>query len=144
MNKRQEQRIDWSDERGVSAVEFAVILSVLVILVFGAVEFGLALSKLEVLEAASREGGRHAALGLESADSIRDLVVDAASGYTIEPGPIAIKVDGKNVSPSQKPCRDVPGNRVYVSWPQSFDLEVPFLPSWNISRTIQAVFRCEP
>jgi len=45
-------------ERGVAAVEFAIILPVLVMLLFGAVEFGLLLYNQQVITNASREGAR--------------------------------------------------------------------------------------
>lgn len=45
-------------ERGAAAVEFALLLPLLVLLVFGIVEFGLALHRQQVLATASREGAR--------------------------------------------------------------------------------------
>ena len=46
------------DERGVAAVEFALVLPLLLILMFGIVEFGLAWYSKQVLTNASREGAR--------------------------------------------------------------------------------------
>ena len=45
-------------ERGAAAVEFAIVLPVLILLVFGAVEFGLLLYNQQVITNASREGAR--------------------------------------------------------------------------------------
>ena len=45
-------------EKGASAVEFAVILPVLVLILFGLVEFGILLYNKQVLTNASREGAR--------------------------------------------------------------------------------------
>ena len=45
-------------QRGVAAVEFAIVLPVLVLLLFGAIEFGLLLYNQQVITNASREGAR--------------------------------------------------------------------------------------
>ena len=46
------------NEHGTAAVEFALLLPLLVLLLFGIVEFGLALYRQQVLATASREGAR--------------------------------------------------------------------------------------
>src|ERR1035441_8138778 len=50
-------------ERGAAAVEFALLLPVLLLLVFGIVDFGRALNAQITLTQAAREGVRLAALG---------------------------------------------------------------------------------
>ncbi len=45
-------------QKGVAAVEFAIILPVLMIIVFGIIEFGLLLYDKQVITNASREGAR--------------------------------------------------------------------------------------
>jgi Flp pilus assembly protein TadG len=44
--------------RGASAVEFAIILPILILLVFGIIEFSLALYDKAMITNASREGAR--------------------------------------------------------------------------------------
>jgi Flp pilus assembly protein TadG len=51
------------DERGAAVVEFALILPILVLFVFGIVEFGRAYSARIELTGAVREGARAVALG---------------------------------------------------------------------------------
>ena len=46
------------EQKGASAVEFAIILPVLVLILFGTVEFGLLLYNQQVITNASREGAR--------------------------------------------------------------------------------------
>lgn len=46
------------DERGASAVEFALLLPVLMIILFGIIEFSMALYRQAILTNASREGAR--------------------------------------------------------------------------------------
>jgi Flp pilus assembly protein TadG len=50
------------DDRGAAAVEFALVLPILVVLVFGVVDFGRALFAYNYLTSAVREGGRFAAV----------------------------------------------------------------------------------
>jgi len=50
-------------ERGAAAVEFALLLPVLLLLVFGIIDFGRALNAQITLTQAAREGARLAALG---------------------------------------------------------------------------------
>jgi Flp pilus assembly protein TadG len=45
-------------ERGAAAVEFALVLPILLVLIFGIVEFGRAFQVRATLEAAAREGAR--------------------------------------------------------------------------------------
>jgi Flp pilus assembly protein TadG len=47
-----------NDQKGTAAVEFAIILPLLVLLLFGTVEFGLLLFNQQVITNASREGAR--------------------------------------------------------------------------------------
>jgi len=46
------------NERGASAVEFALLLPLLMLIVFGIIEFGIGLYRQAVLTNASREGAR--------------------------------------------------------------------------------------
>src|SRR6058998_3993479 len=48
-------------EDGAVAVELAVLLPVLALILFGTIQFGVALSKTEIYENAAREGARYAA-----------------------------------------------------------------------------------
>ncbi len=53
-------RTRWGNERGASAVEFALILPVFMLLVYGALAFGLALSLKHTMTEAAAEGSRSA------------------------------------------------------------------------------------
>jgi Flp pilus assembly protein TadG len=52
-----------SGERGAAAVEFALLSPILLILVFGIIDFGLAMNAQIIVANAVREGARTAALG---------------------------------------------------------------------------------
>jgi Flp pilus assembly protein TadG len=83
------------EQRGASAVEFALIVPLLVLLVLGIAEFGHAFQVQGTLSAAAREGVRAMALQNDPA-AARAVVRNAAS--SLNPGvtdaEIAIKVEG--------------------------------------------------
>jgi len=51
-------KVDWKNQSGASAVEFAIVLPILVLLVFGIIEFSVALYDKAMITNASREGAR--------------------------------------------------------------------------------------
>jgi Flp pilus assembly protein TadG len=57
----------WRD-RGAAAVEFALVVPVLILLIFGSIEFGLAVQARTMIGNAAREGVRVASLGGTVAD----------------------------------------------------------------------------
>ena len=65
-------------QKGAAAVEFALILPVLVLLLFGIVEFSLLLYNKQIITNASREGARFGIVAGNNEASIID-VVDAYS-----------------------------------------------------------------
>jgi len=73
-------------EKGASVVEFAIILPLLIILVFGIFQFGIAYNSYIALTHAAREGARLAAVGLyEDPDfDFEQAVRDSAPTVEIE------------------------------------------------------------
>jgi Flp pilus assembly protein TadG len=51
-------KVAWKKQTGASAVEFAIVLPILVLLVFGIIEFSVALYDKAMITNASREGAR--------------------------------------------------------------------------------------
>ena len=66
-------------EDGAAAVEFALIVGVLAMLIFGMLQFGLTFFELQSLRAATREGGRLGAVEA-TPDAIRSRVETASNG----------------------------------------------------------------
>jgi Flp pilus assembly protein TadG len=119
-------------ERGAAAVEFAIISTVLFMIVFGIIEFGRTYSQYEVFQGAAREGARRAAVGA-SLSEVQQAVSQAADPYTLSNTPAM----DRTCTPSTV------GEAVTVSWNQTFQISIPFLPPANVNRTIKGVFRCE-
>lgn len=94
------------DERGTTVVESAIVLPVLVVLLFGIIEFGFAYNDYLALRSAAREGARLAAVNngcvggaaaaCGNADAQRDdLLADTlkkANGVSASPNGISISV----------------------------------------------------
>ena len=82
--KRPPSRSRTAPDRGSVVVEFALVVPVLLLIVFGIIDFGRALNAQIVLTGAAREGVRLAALGYPNA-AIQARVASAApdlSGVT--------------------------------------------------------------
>ncbi|HWO69603.1 MAG TPA: TadE/TadG family type IV pilus assembly protein [Actinomycetota bacterium] len=132
------------DERGAAAVEFAIVVSLLLLLVFGIIAFGMFYSRFQVFQGAAREGARLAAVRA-SQDEIRQRVVDSAGPYGAEipSSTIAVQIDDVT-STATEPCSDsTSGHKVTVTWDQPFDIVLPLVPSLTFTVTIRGVFRCE-
>ena len=135
---------------GAAAVEFAVIVGLLAMLIFGMMEYGLAFWQLQSLRAAAREGARVAAVGGDSAQ-VSDAVVgatagalpDGYSGLTITPSggcpdPGASTAIDQSVSVSIDPASLPAGLQ------EIFSIDIPMLPSFQLDPNIEGTFRCEP
>ena len=72
-------------DRGAAAVEFALLLPLLLLLVFGLIDFGRALYAQVTLTQAAREGARLAALGQSS-------VVSRTQAAATDLSPVAVSV----------------------------------------------------
>jgi len=60
--KRMARRLH--HERGASAVEFALVASLLFLILFGVIQFGIAYNRVQGINSAGREGARAASMGV--------------------------------------------------------------------------------
>lgn len=74
-------------DRGAAAVEFALLAPVLLLIVFGIIDFGRALNAQITLTQAAREGARLAALG-DTAAQVQSHTTAAATGLS----PVSVTV----------------------------------------------------
>ncbi len=74
-------------DRGAAAVEFALLLPVLLLIVFGLIDFGRALNAQITLTQAAREGARLDALG-QSAQAVVQRTITAATGLGLTAGDV--------------------------------------------------------
>jgi Flp pilus assembly protein TadG len=126
---------------GASAVEFALLLPVLCIFLFGIIAFGLAFLQVQSIRTAVREGGRAAAVGAQIS-TVQQKTVDASSGSIPNGQEGNVAVDrvctpqqiGEDVSVSYD-TSNLPGGGIEVS--------IPFIPTIMLTPVLEASFRCE-
>jgi len=133
-----------SEEQGASAVEFAIVASLLFVILFGIIQFGMAYNRSQGLEAASREGARLAATDA-TYNEIQARVQAAQSLFvgtdvTVSTAPAS--------TGSQKPCQIAGiGGLVTVTAtvPPSakYAISIPLWGNQQINYTASGVFRCE-
>lgn len=137
---------------GAAMVEFALILTVLLLIVLGTIQFGLAWYTKYGMACASREGARYAVI--YHSDSTGKRILPSALSPSIEqvvrdylnkflPKKVAdaciIAVDGAGLA-------GIPGTDIIVrvSCPNPWNLLGGFLTSWsNVTFTAETVMKCE-
>ena len=115
-------------DRGASMVEFALILPVLVLLIFGLVEFGRGYNAQITLTHAAREGVRTLAVTKDSGEAVQ-ATKDAATS-----------LDPAQVSVSTTACN--PGSPTSVNAAYPFTYNIPLFGSNTITLTGKGVMRC--
>jgi Flp pilus assembly protein TadG len=160
-------------EDGAAAVEFALIVGVLAMLLFGMLQFGLTFFELQNLRASAREGGRLGAIGA-TPDAIRSRVESASNGAiqtgeaSTFPGFVTVNYSDSGQFTEPGSSQNLTGNttaachtsgsatttdaavRVKLNLAAApshlqslFTLNIPLLPTITMRPTIDAQFRCE-
>lgn len=156
-------------EDGAAAVEFALIVGVLAMLIFGMLQFGLTFFELQSLRAATREGGRLGAVEA-TPNAIRDKIESASNGAVRagEAGNTSfVKVSYSDSGTFSGSEPNLVGNTTPACSSNSsstadaavrvqmfianapphlkslFTLNIPLLPTISMTPTIDAQFRCE-
>lgn len=115
--------------------EFALVLPILLAVLFGIVEFGIAFNRAQAVEAAAREGARLASISTTTDADVEARVTDTLAGMPLDGVPM--------VSVSPAPCLGRPGEEVTVEVTVAQNVEIPLVNSWLIFLNGEAVFRCE-
>ena len=123
-------------ERGAGLAEFALVLPVLLMILFGIIEFGFVLSRSQAVEAAAREGARLASLSSSTSADVSNRVATTLGGLTFETPPQV------SVQPSSG-CAGREGKSVTVIVSAPHRITIPFALDQELTLSAQAVFRCE-
>jgi hypothetical protein len=144
-------------EDGAAAIEFALVLPILILLLFGIIEFALALYNKEVITNASREGAR---AGIVQVTPRRDTtyIEGVAKDYLKKAAWDESKASISISLAPQAECQELdplfsPGScgvfsdclKVKVDYPYSFLVLPNFIAGFdkNITLSATAVMKCE-
>ena len=146
-------------DRGASLVEFALILPLLTLFLFGIVQFGLAYDRKQSINSAAREGARMAAIPDEptvhyatikdrvnaSFDSLVSGTVDEVTVEIFDPSdpPGSPAVETFAVGNPESPCEQYPGMTVRVAAEKTHEITIPFFGEIEPVLRGQGEFRCE-
>ncbi len=135
-------RLRSGSEEGAAAVEFALVVPLLLTLLFGIIEFGFAYNAQILVTNAAREAAREVAVNDSATQSSVDAVAEAAvaavdsqfTGFTVTVSPA---LDGSTTTPA---C--TPGSRITVTAAAQRPLLSGFLPLEPFSLTGKATRLC--
>lgn len=133
------------DQRGAAAVEFAIVLPLLILLVFGIVQFSILYNRKQGLHAAAREGARLASLPQKTVADIQDHVEDALDGSVDTDDPtfaVSVSRGGASIG-SGSPCAGHAGDTVTVTATVAATVDIPLFPVQTGTLTGKGEFRCE-
>jgi Flp pilus assembly protein TadG len=126
------------DDRGAVLVEFALIVPILMMLLFGIIQFGIALDRQQAVTSAARQGARAAII--KNADQDR---ITARVKATL--APTGMDSTAKiTITPSSKiPCNGRSGLDVSVKVVVPHKVDIPFAGRQTATLRAESVFTCE-
>jgi len=122
-------------QNGAAMVELAIILPILIVLVFGIIQFGIAFNRVQGLHAAAREGARTASIPTNTAADVQARIDESLAAMNFVANPAAISPGGG--------CAGNRGNPITVTVTAPYTVAIPLLPNVNVTLTGEGVFRCE-
>ena len=129
-------------QRGASAVEFAIILPLLLLLVFGSIDFGWLVNRQTTINNAAREGARE---GIFNPDSAAIEARVRAAAETLDQSQLTVTVtcrkeDGTNCPGVSFDSEWEPGGTVIVrvSYEHAFLTPAPRLIGTDATRTVSS------
>jgi Flp pilus assembly protein TadG len=141
-------------EDGAAAIEFAIVVVLLLLIVFGILEYGRIYSQVEVLNGSAREGARAGAVQGTKQD-ITNAIMSSAGPYSdqISNVQVTATASGGAQAPSSQdpPCQDsssspavvTQGGELKVTFDYNAHVNIGLLPPLNETISIEGVFRCE-
>jgi Flp pilus assembly pilin Flp len=132
------------NESGAAMVEFAIVLPLLTLLVFGMIDFGRAFKYYNNLATAARDGARYGAAQSPPTPSQIIARVDAVFRDAAGPTSASLPSVTNYTTVGDPPPPVPPGTQVRVSivdYP--YDALSPFVPTGGLKFTVSATFRRE-
>lgn len=135
------------DQEGATAVEFSLIATLLFMLLFGILHFGLAYNRQQGLHAAAREGARLASLGGDVTDALIIQRVKTAAPAFVREDDLDVLIAPEDPSDPHA-CHEA-GDTVSVTvslkpgTEDRYQAKIPGLAAFTPDLTVQATFMCE-
>lgn len=120
-------------ERGQSLVELAISLTVIMILLAGAVDFGMAYFSFAAMQDAAQEGALYGSVNPDDTAGIETRVRNASSN-PVDLSDTALVDVSVTTNPETNPCE---GGEVTVSLVYDYPLSMPFIGTFIGSQTIR-------
>jgi Flp pilus assembly protein TadG len=142
-------------ETGASAVEFALVAPILIILVFGVISFGMIFGQQLALGNAAREASRFGVVEGRTCAQVIGAARDAANTIgmsgsnvtvTVTRGASAAAAASNNVCTvtTANPCNSsAVGDSLFVKLEFTSKVDIPLVVTRDIGLTSDGVFRCE-
>jgi Flp pilus assembly protein TadG len=159
-------------ERGATAVEFTLVLGVVMVLLFGIIQFGIAYQRHTGLHAAAREGGRYAASSQSTLAQIQVRtrgsieVFDTSNANFVDPCPAdpstmaaqkfcidvlrrdtasstPVRLTGGTYGSTFQPCNLASGKTVIVRVYYRMPIQVPLWAVTTVTGQGVGEFRCQ-
>ncbi|MFP5320526.1 MAG: TadE/TadG family type IV pilus assembly protein [Acidimicrobiia bacterium] len=130
-------------ERGASLVEFALIVPLLTLFLFGIVQFGLAYDKKQSINSAAREGARTAAIPTNTVSDVEAAVENSFQGLIDGTVTTTVMVGATTYTSGQEPCDGNAGQTVVVESHVDHELTIPFFGAPVLDLQGRGEFRCE-
>jgi Flp pilus assembly protein TadG len=143
------------NDRGAAAVEFALVMPILLLLLFAIIIYGMVFAQDLSLSNSARQAARSGVVAGATCSGIKQTAQDNASTIGMSGADttvtIALGTDEDHASPictsaaddTKQPCQASPANsNVYVTLGHTVDKILPFVPTPD-SITGKGVFRCE-
>ena len=141
------------DQRGAAAVEFALVVPFLLLIVFGIIVYGMVFAQSLSLSNAARQAARSGVIEGTTCDQVISLSHDAAGTMGMSGSAASVSVqrgpDRAHLTAvcsgggSTQPCKSQPvGTNIYVTLTYDTDPVVPFVPVPS-TLTGDGVYRCE-
>ncbi|MGH2679892.1 MAG: TadE/TadG family type IV pilus assembly protein [Actinomycetota bacterium] len=129
-------------EDGAAAVEFALIVGLLAVLIFGLLEYGLAFWQVQNLRSAAREGARVAAVRGDDT-AVRTAMVASSAGSLSGGWTFTRSRTCDDDARGQEVTIQIVNGSLSGSVREAFEVSIPFLPPIQLDPLLSGSFRCE-
>lgn len=129
------------DDRGAAAVEFALILPLLVLLLFGVIQFGLVFAQVLSLNSGARQGARLGVVPGTNCAGVISATKSAAETVALSASDVQVTV-GAGCAGLSKPCTKR-GDPLTVQAQRDYIIAIPLFGDPTVTLQGKGEYRCE-